>query len=192
MASQFSKYKYVDTIPAKIKFLRLIWNTIWWLFFRTTPRWCLNSWRIFLLKLFGAKLGVGNRVSPSCFVWAPWNLEMGDYSVLADDVDCYNMARIKLGSKVAISQRTYLCTGTHDISSLTRPLVTKPISIGDHVWVCAEAFVSPGVKIGNGAVVAARSVVTKDVAEWSVVAGNPAVFIKPRKITSEHEEVECR
>lgn len=86
---------------------------------------------------------MGNRVSPSCFVWAPWNLEMGDYSVLADDVDCYNMARIKLGSKVAISQRTYLCTGTHDISSLTRPLVTKPISIGDHVGFALKPLFLP-------------------------------------------------
>ncbi|WP_305891074.1 putative colanic acid biosynthesis acetyltransferase [Methylomonas rosea] len=182
MASEFSKYKYVDNLSKKNKLIRLVWTTVWWLLFRPTPRWCLNAWRIFLLRIFGAKIGVGNRVAPSCFVWAPWNLEMGDYSVLADDVDCYSMDRISIGSKVAVSQRTFLCAGTHDISSLLRPLVTKPITIGNHVWICAEAFIAPGVNIGNGSIVGARAVVTKNVSEWIVVAGNPATFIKARQV----------
>ena len=184
MSSTFSQYKYIDTISKRNKLARLAWNTVWWLLFRTTPRWCLNSWRIFLLKIFGAKIGVGSKVSPSCFVWAPWNLEMGDYSALGDGVDCYSMDRISIGSKVAVSQRTFLCTGTHDISSLLRPLVTKPINIGDHAWVCAEAFIAPGVTIGKGAVIGARSVVTKDVSEWIVVAGNPAAFVKNRTLST--------
>ncbi|WP_082880755.1 putative colanic acid biosynthesis acetyltransferase [Methylomonas sp. DH-1] len=182
MASQFSKYKYVDTLSRRSKLQRLIWTIVWWLFFRTTPRWCMNSWRIFLLKVFGAKLGVGNKVAPSCFVWAPWNLEMGDYSVLAEGVDCYSMDRIHIGSKVAVSQRSFLCTGTHDISSLRRPLITKPIHIGNHAWICAEAFIAPGVSVGEGGIVGARAVVTKNVEAWSVVAGNPAVFVKDRKV----------
>ncbi|MEI6065922.1 MAG: putative colanic acid biosynthesis acetyltransferase [Methylococcaceae bacterium] len=184
MSSTFSQYKYIDTISKRNKLARLVWNTVWWLFFRTTPRWCLNSWRIFLLKIFGAKFGVGSKVSPSCFVWAPWNLVMGDYSALGDDVNCYTMDRISIGSKVAVSQGAFLCTGTHDISSLIRPLVTKPITIGDHAWICAEAFISPGITIGKGAVVGARSVVTKDVADWTVVAGNPAIFVKNRTIST--------
>jgi len=184
VSDSFSQYKYIDNIPKRIKLARLIWNTVWLLLFRTTPRWCLNSWRIFLLKVFGAKIGLGSRVSPSCFVWAPWNLEMGEYSVLADNVDCYSMDRIRIGSKVAVSTRTFLCTGTHDIYSLLRPLVTKPITIGDHSWVCAEAFIAPGVTVGKGAVIGARSVVTKDVCEWTVVAGNPAAFVKTRTISA--------
>ncbi|ATG88498.1 acetyltransferase [Methylomonas koyamae] len=185
MGSAFAKYRYVDNISKRNKFLRLIWNTVWWLFFKPTPRWCLNSWRVLLLRVFGAKIGIGNRVAPTCFVWAPWNLEMGDYSVLADGVECYCMDKIIIGSKVAVSQRTFLCTGTHDISSLRRPLITKPILIGNHVWICAEAFISPGVVIGEGAIIGARSVVTRDVLEWTVVAGNPALFIKPRTLTAD-------
>lgn len=178
--SEFKKYQYEDRLSKKSKMLRLLWNFIWVAFFRTNPRWLLNAWRINLLRLFGAEIGVGCKVAPSCFVWAPWNLEMGDYSVLGDYVDCYTMDKIKIGSKVAVSQRAFICTGTHDISSLRRPLVTKPIFIEDHVWICAEAFVGPGIRVARGAIVAARAVVTKDVESFAVVAGSPAIFIKKR------------
>ncbi|WP_353567805.1 hypothetical protein [Haloferula sargassicola] len=92
------------------------------------------------------------------------------------------MDRIEIGSKVAVSQRTFLCSGTHSINDLRRPLVTRPISIGDHAWICAESFIAPGVVIGEGAVVGARSAVFKNVDEWNVVGGNPATFIKKREI----------
>ena len=134
------------------------------------------------MKLFGATIGRGSRVLPSCFVWAPWKLTMGEFSVLAEGVECYSMDEIIIGSKVAVSQRSFICTGSHDISSLKRPLVTKPIVINDHAWICSEAFVSPGVTIGEGAVVAARSVVIKNIESWTVVGGNPSKFIKNRVI----------
>lgn len=185
MNSPFAKYKYIDNYSKRHKLLRLLWNITWWSLFKPTPRWCCNGWRRFLLRLFGAKIGTGSIIYPSCFVWAPWNLVMGDYSVLADHVDCYTMAKITIGSKVAVSQRSFLCTGSHDISSLRRPLITKPINIENHAWICAEAFIAPGVTIGEGAVVAARSVVTKNVPNWQVVAGNPAFKIKMRSITDE-------
>lgn len=178
--SDFKKYKYQDSIPKSEKFRRLLWEIVYLLLFRITPRWTLDFWRISLLRLFGAKIGIGCRVSPSCRVWAPWNLEMGDYSVLGDNVDCYTMNKIKIGSKVAVSQRAFICCGSHDISSLTRPLITKPISIHDHAWVCSEAFIGPGVDIGKGGVVAAKAVVVHDVPDFTVVGGNPAVFIKKR------------
>lgn len=180
--SEFEKYKYVDTISKSNKIKRLIWNTVWLFLFRSTPRWALNSWRVFLLKLFGAKIGKDSRVLPSCKVWAPWNLEIGDYSVLGDDVDCYNMDKIIIGNHVSISQRSFLCTGSHDISTYLKPLITFPIIIEDYAWICAESFISPNVTIKKGTVVAARSVVLKDIEDLSVVGGNPAKFIKYRKI----------
>lgn len=175
-------HKYIDKIPIKNKIARLIWNIVWIFLFRPTPRWALNSWRISLLRLFGSEIGKGCRVLPSCFVWAPWNLKMGDYSVLADGVQCYTMNKINIGDHVSISQRAFLCTGSHDTASLTLPLITKPILIGDYSWICAESFIGPGCDIGTGSVVAARAVVTSSVTEWCIVVGNPARLIKSRII----------
>lgn len=175
---------YIDNMPRKLKVRRLIWSSVWFFLFKPTPRWALNHWRIFLLKLFGAKIGRGSRVLPSCFVWAPWNLEMGEYSALADDVECYAMDKIIIGDRVTVSQRVFLCTGSHDISSLRLPLVTKSIHIENFAWICAEAYIGPGCNIGEGAVVAARAVVIKSVDKWNIVAGNPAVPIKQRIIVS--------
>ena len=170
-------------MPRSLKVRRLVWNLVWACAFRPTPRGMMNGWRTALLKAFGARIGKGSIVAPSCFVWAPWNLEMGDLSVLGDNVDCYSMAKITIGSKVAVSQRSFLCAGTHDISSLSRPLVTSPIWIGDHCWISAECMVLPGVTIAEGTVVGARSLVTKDLPAWHVCGGNPCRPIKPRNIT---------
>lgn len=107
---------------------------------------------------------------------------MGTLSVLGDDVDCYTMDKIIIGSKVAISQRSFLCTGSHEIRSLARPLITKPIRIDDHVWVAAETMVMPGVTIGEGAVVGARSLVSKNLPPWTICAGNPCLAMSKREI----------
>jgi putative colanic acid biosynthesis acetyltransferase WcaF len=178
-----SRLRYRDSLPRKGKALRLLWELVHLVFFRPTPRWALHGWRRQLLRILGAKIGKGCRISPSCVVWAPWNLEMGDYAALGDQVDCYNVARISIGMKAAISQRTFLCTASHDPSSLLRPLVCKPITIGNHAWVAAEAMVLPGTTIGEGAVVAARSVVTTDMPPWHICAGNPCTPKSRRKVT---------
>ena len=105
---------------------------------------------------------------------------MGDLACLGDDVRVYNLAKVTLGERVTISQEAYLCAGTHDYTQLSLPLVTKPIVVGADAWICARAFVGPGVTVGTGAVVAACAVVMKDVPEWTIVAGNPAGYVKPR------------
>lgn len=110
---------------------------------------------------------------------------MGDFVAIAENVDVYSVDKIRIGSKAAVSQRAFLCTASHDIASLRRPLVHAPIEIGDHVWIAAEAMVLPGVTIREGAVVAARGVATQDIAAWTVVAGNPAKFVKKRMLASD-------
>lgn len=181
--TDFSKHRYVDNFSFRLRFVRSIWSFVWLVFFRPTPRGAAFArWRILLLRLFGAKIGKGCRFAPSVFVWAPWNLVVGEYSAFGDGVELYSMGMITIGSKVAVSQRSFICCGSHDISSLSRPLIVKSISIEDYAWVCAESYVGPGVTIGRGAVVAARACVSRNVDEFAVVAGNPAVFVKRRNI----------
>ncbi len=174
--------KYVDTISKREKLLRQIWCLVYVCFFRPTPRGLMHGWRRVILRIFGARIGKGSKISPTCFVWAPWNLEMGTLSVLGDYVDCYTMDKVVIGSKVAISQRSFICTGSHETRSLLRPLVTQPIRIEDHAWVAAEAMVMPGCVIGTGAVVGARSVVRSDIPEWMICLGDPCKPVKPRQL----------
>ena len=163
------------------KVLRVIWNVVWLIFFRPSPK-PLHGWRRFLLRIFGAKIGKDVHPYPSAKIWAPWNLEMDEGSCLADHTDCYCVSKIKIGKRSTVSQYSYLCGATHDYEHPLLPLVSAPIIIGDQVWITADVFVAPGVTIGDGAVVGARSSVFSDVEPWSVVAGNPAKFIKRREI----------
>jgi putative colanic acid biosynthesis acetyltransferase WcaF len=165
---------------------RLAWNIVYALFFRCSPR-PLHFWRAFLLRVFGARLGQGCHVYPSAKVWAPWNLEFGNYVGVADGVTLYSMNRISIGDFAVVSQGAHLCGGTHDYNSPNFQLVSKPISIGAHAWVCAEAFVHPGVVVPDGAVVGARSVVTRSLPDaWAVYAGHPCkqVGLRQRSVES--------
>lgn len=105
---------------------------------------------------------------------------MGDNSCLGHKVDCYNVAKITIGNGAIVSQYSFLCAATHDYSKPDFPLLVAPISIGDHAWVTADVFVGPGVKIGEGAVVNARSSVFSDIEPWVVAKGNPAKAYKVR------------
>ena len=112
----------------------------------------------------------------------PWLLEMGAYSCLGPEVDCYNVAKITLGPHSTVSQKSYLCSASHSISDRKMALIAKPINIEEYAWVAADAFIGMGVTVGQGAVVAARAVVVKNVEKWTIVGGNPAKFIKHRVV----------
>ena len=171
--------------PSRFSLGQKVKRTAWWIvhlcLFRPSPR-ILFGWRSFLLRCFDARIGPRCAIYPSCKIWAPWNLELGEQTALADDVDCYCVDKIQIGSHVTISQYSFLCTASHDISDPNMRLTTSPIRIQDGAWICADVFVAPGVTIGQGAVAAARAVVVKDVPAWSVVGGNPAKFIKRRQL----------
>lgn len=134
------------------------------------------------MKIFGAKIDKGAKIHSSVKIWAPWNLEMGEYSCLGPYVDCYCADKISIGKHCTISQYTILCAATHDYTKHNMPLISASIIIEDYVWVCADVFVNPGVRIGEGAVVGVRSLLTKNVEPWTVVGGNPAKFIKKREL----------
>lgn len=135
-----------------------------------------------LLRLFGARLGRGVHVYPTARVWAPWQLEMGDHSCLSHYVDCYCVDQVQIESHVVVSQYSFLCTATHDYERPNMPLVTGPIRLRQGCWITAGVFIAPGVEVGEGAVALARAVVTRNVQPWTVVAGNPARFVKDRVI----------
>jgi putative colanic acid biosynthesis acetyltransferase WcaF len=154
----------------------------WWLaqpLFRGSPR-LLFGWRRFLLRLFGARIGPGVKIFPSVRITFPWNLAVGAGSVIAWKATLYNLGRLEIGERVVISQGAHLCGGNHDYEAEGFPLLKCDIGIGDDAWVAAEAFIGPGVRVGRGAVVGARAVVTGDVPEQAVVAGNPARVVKTR------------
>lgn len=186
MKLDLARYRNRHTFRSKIA--RASWNLTWLVLFRTTPRWALNGWRCFLLRAFGAKIGRGVHVLPSCKVWQPWKLTVGEHSCLSEDVECYSVDQIVIGVQSVISQGAFLCCASHDISSPTMELTYKPITVGAQAWVAAKAFVGPGVTIGEGAVVGACAVVTRDVAPWTVVAGNPAKEVKKRTIRDQDEK----
>jgi len=162
------------------KIARTLWQIVWLILYRPTPR-LFHPWRCLLLRVFGAKLGRAVHPYPSARIWAPWNLEMGDHACLSENVDCYCVDKISIGGYSTVSQYSFLCTASHDYTNSSMPLVTAPIMIGANAWVTADVFVGPGVSIGEGAVVTARSSVFSDIPAWSVASGNPAIAIKKRR-----------
>lgn len=164
------------------KIARVVWGCVWLMLYRPSPK-VLHGWRRFLLRLFGARIGINAHPYPSAKIWAPWNLEMGDHSCLSDKVDCYSVDAIRLGPHAIVSQYSFLCTASHDYTDPTMPLVTAPIIVEAGAWVASDVFVGPGVTIGEGAVVGARSTVFHNVQPWMVVAGNPVKVIRKREIS---------
>lgn len=162
------------------KLARFLWNIIWLFCYRPTLR-PMHAWRCMLLRLFGAKIGKGVRVYQSARIWAPWNLEMEDGSCLGDYVDCYCVDTVHLAAGATVSQYSFLCTASHDYTRRSKPLVTAPIYVGAEAWVTVDVFIGPGVTVGEGAIVGARSTVVKDVVPWTVVAGSPPRTLGPRQ-----------
>lgn len=147
--------------------------------FRLSPRPCYG-WRRWLLRRFGASVGRDVRIHPSTRIVIPWNLAIGDQASLGDRVLVYNLGMVGIGPRATVSHLAHLCAGSHDYLDPRLPLLRLPIEIGADAWVCAQAFVGPGVTIGEGAVVGACSVATRSVDPWSVVAGNPAKAVRQR------------
>jgi putative colanic acid biosynthesis acetyltransferase WcaF len=135
-----------------------------------------------ILRAFGAKASYRVQIAESVEVYFPWLLSIGRDTAIGPNVTFYNLGGLSIGNRVVISQNAYLCGGTHDYTEPNYPLIRKPITIGDDVWIGAAAFLCPGVRVGQGAVIGACAVVTKDVDPWTVVAGNPARRVRTRII----------
>lgn len=156
---------------------------LWWLvqgmLFHPSPQ-AMYGWRRFLLRSFGARVGKGVLIRPTANVTYPWKLTLGDWSWVGDHATLYTLGEITIGESSVVSQHCYLCTGTHDYARVTFDLIADPIHVEPEAWIAAHVFVGPGVTIGRGAVVGARSVVLKDVPEKMICAGSPVRMLRRR------------
>ncbi len=154
-----------------------MWVVVKCLFFLNPLPWP-SALRVALLRAFGARVGRGVVIRANVNVTFPWRLELGDFVWLGEEVLVLSLAPVRIGSHVCLSQRAFLCTGSHRFETPQFELITKPITIHDGSWIAAQAFVAPGVEIGPGSVVAAGSVVLDSVPARTLVRGNPAVVVR--------------
>ena len=172
-----SRYDNSDFSRGASTWFEALWLLARGVFFQTFLPWP-SSLRVALLRAFGARVGHGVVVRANVHISFPWRLTLGDHVWLGDDVGILSLAPVTIESHVCISQRAYLCTGSHDYRRPDFPLVVRPITVRTGSWIAAAAFIGPGVEIGAGAVVAAGSVVTTDVPANTLVRGNPASVVK--------------
>ena len=173
------------TLPENFRGRSGVIVQLWWivqaLLFHTSPQF-MYGWRRFLLRSFGAKVGKNVILRPSVTVTYPWKVSIGDNSWLGDNVELYSLGEIEIGSNVVISQKSYLCAASHDYDKEDFPIWAKKITIEDECWLATDVYVAPGVTIGKGTVVGARSSVFKDLPGGKVCVGSPAVPIKERVV----------
>ena len=182
-ADIFQRFDQTARFPYSVReyAMRVAWEIVGNTLFRFSPRRAYG-WRNFLLRLFGANIGSHAKVRSKCKIFHPWLLALDDWSVIGDEAEVYNLGPISIGKHSMISQGTYLCAGTHDHTLPDLPLQRPPIRIGSGVWICAQAFIGPGVSVGDNSVIGARAVVAKDIPAGVIAAGNPAKVIKARRM----------
>lgn len=168
------------------RLIRLLWNVSWAILAAWTPT-PFYRYRVALIRMFGGEVDWSAHVYGSARIWLPSNLQMGPHSCIGPDVNCYCMGRITLEAGAIVSQGATLCAGSHDIHDADFQLVTKPIIVRKQAWVAAEAFLGPGVTVGESAVIGARAVLFSDASSNGIYVGNPAKRIKDREVTRKCE-----
>ncbi len=181
---QRTPYDSPWTVKDRLK--RLLWELCWALLCRPTPK-PFNRWRLLVLKAFGARVEGLPFVHQRVRVEIPGNLILKDRACLGDRAVAYSLGVVEVGEGATVAQEAYLCAGSHDFEDSAMPLRTKPVKVEAGAFVGARAFVLPGVTVGRGAVVGACAVVTRNVEEGEVVAGNPARPISRKAKTEDRE-----
>ena len=160
---------------------RVLWNVTWLLLASLTPPF-MHPWRRVLLRSFGAKISRTARIYSSARIWSPANLVMGEFACIGPRVRVYSMATVTFCSYSIASQGAHLCAGTHDVENIDFQLEVRPILLGYYAWIAAEAFVGPGVVVGDGAVLGARGCAFRDLDPWTIYVGNPARQTRKRMV----------
>lgn len=175
-----SRFKVPPDFRGRPAWVAQLWWMVQSLLIHTSPQF-MYGWRRFLWKLFGAEIGDGVLIRPSARVTYPWKVSIGRNSWIGDRAELYSLGPIEIGSDAVVSQDSYLCAATHDHAKPDFPLVAKAIRVEDQVWIAAGCFIAPGVSVGRGAILGARSVVLRDVPAAAIYAGNPAKLLKTRR-----------
>jgi putative colanic acid biosynthesis acetyltransferase WcaF len=171
--------QFASPWSANERLRRILWEYCWLLFCAWTPK-PANPWRLFWLRVFDARIHGTPFVHQRARIAIPWNLTLHDRACLGDRANAYSLGEIEIGTRAVVAQEAYLSTGSHDFSQPAMPLAVAKITIGEDAFIGARAFVLPGIKIGARAIVGACSVVTRDVPENVIAAGNPCRVLRSR------------
>lgn len=139
-----------------------------------------SGFRVWILRIFGAKIGTGAVIRAGVQIKYPWKLTMGDHVWLGEHCWIDNITDVSIGNNVCISQGAMLCTGNHNYRSDNFELILKSIILEDGVWIGAKSVVCPGVVAATHSVLAVGSVATKNMDAYMMHQGNPAVAVKKR------------
>lgn len=172
MIQDLSRFRMPSNFRGRSRFGVQFWWFVQETLFRWSPQF-LYGFRVWLLRVFGARVGKGVVIRPTVTVTFPWKVTIGDYAWVGDDVVFYSLGEIEVGANAVVSQRSYLCAADHDYRQVDFPIRSCKITIGSQAWLAADVFVAPGVTIGEGAVIGARSSVFKDMPSRMVCFGNP-------------------
>lgn len=176
--TDLSKYNNSWFSPGGNILSRVLWYRLSSLF--VNSRFPFSGFKVFLLRLFGAKIGKGCVVKPNVNIKYPWNLSVGDHTWIGEHAWIDNLAQVSIGSNCCISQGGFLLTGNHDYAAPAFDLIVRPVTLEDGAWVGAKATVCPGVTLRSHAILSVGSVATGDLDEWSIYQGNPAVKVRER------------
>jgi putative colanic acid biosynthesis acetyltransferase WcaF len=180
MKQDLKTFKLPNNFRGKNIFIVQLWWIVEAVFFKFSPQF-MYGWRRFLLRLFGAKIGKKVIIRPSVSLTYPWKVSIGDYSWIGDNVVLYSLGEIEIGNNVVISQKSYLCTGSHDYNKSAFPIYAEKIIIEDQSWIATDVFIAPGITIGKGAVIGSRSSVYKNIPPNKICVGSPAVVTGNRQ-----------
>lgn len=178
---ELAKFSRGDFLRGASPLKEVLWLLVRQVLFLSCP-FSLSRVKCAVLRIFGARVGIGVIIKPQVKITFPWKLQIGDHVWLGEECWLLNLAPIKLEDNVCISQRALLCTGNHDYTKVSFDLITRPIVVEEGGWIGAGAFVGPGVTVGNHAVLTAGSVAARDLAPWLVFSGNPAQPGRRREI----------
>lgn len=183
MIQNLSNFRLPSNFRGRSAFVVQLWWLVQASLFKLSPQF-LYCFRVWILRLFGAQIGKGVVIRPTVTITYPWKVSIGDFAWVGDDVVLYSLGDIEIGANTVISQRSYLCAADHDYSLVDFPIQAKKIKIGPQAWLAADVFVAPGITIGEGAVIGARSSVFKDMPAGMVCMGQPCTPVKKRETSS--------